>query len=50
MIELSAVGFNTDKTVAVVYMYGGDKGTSFVLEKHNGKWKVSSALTFAKEA
>jgi hypothetical protein len=45
VIELSAVGFNTDKTVAVVYMLGGDKGTSFVLEKQNGKWKVSSALT-----
>ena len=45
VIELSAVGFNTDKTVAVVYMLGGDKGTSFVLEKQNGKWKVSSSLT-----
>jgi hypothetical protein len=44
VIELSAVGFNADKTVAVVYMLGG-KGTSFVLEKQNGKWKVSSALT-----
>jgi hypothetical protein len=41
-LELSAVGFNADKTVAVVYMLGGDKGTSFVLEKQNGNWEVSS--------
>ena len=44
LIALSAVGFNADKTVAVVYMghscgmlCGG--GTFHVLEKVNGKWK-----------
>ena len=44
LIELSAVGFNVDKTVAVVYMghscgplCGG--GTFHVLEKVDGKWK-----------
>jgi len=44
LIELSAVGFNRDKTVAVVYMghscgmlCGG--GTFHVLEKKDGKWK-----------
>jgi hypothetical protein len=44
LIELSAVGFNMDKTVAVVYMghscgrlCGG--GTFHVLEKSDGKWK-----------
>jgi hypothetical protein len=43
MIELSAVGFNTDKTVAVVYMghscgmlCGG--GGFHVLQKKDGKW------------
>ena len=43
LIELSAVGFNRDKTVAVVYMghwcgllCGG--GSFHVLEKKNGKW------------
>ena len=50
-IELSAVGFNTDKTVAVVYMghqCGGPPcggGKSFVLQKHNGKWEVLSGLS-----
>jgi len=45
LIELSAVGFNVDKTVAVVYMghscgdlCGG--GTFHVLEKVHGKWKL----------
>ena len=45
LIELSAVGFNVDKTVAVVYMghscgdlCGG--GTFHVLEKVDGKWKL----------
>ena len=44
LIELSAVGFNVDKTVAVVYigrscgpLCGG--GTFHVLEKVDGKWK-----------
>ena len=44
LIELSAVGFNIDKTIAVVYMghscgalCGG--GTFHVLEKMDGKWK-----------
>jgi hypothetical protein len=44
LIELSGVGFNSDKTVAVVYMghscgplCGG--GTFHVLEKIDGKWK-----------
>jgi len=42
-IELSAVGFNTDKTVAVVYMghhCGGlcGGGGFHVLEKKDGKW------------
>jgi len=42
-IELSAVGFNKDKTVAVVYMghsCGGlcGGGTFYVLAKHDGKW------------
>jgi hypothetical protein len=43
-IEFSAVGFNADRTVAIVYMASrswGD-GKSFVLEKHHSKWKVSS--------
>jgi hypothetical protein len=45
LIELSAVGFNRDKTVAVVYMghscgmlCGG--GTFHVLEKTDGRWKA----------
>jgi tetratricopeptide (TPR) repeat protein len=50
-IELSAVGFNADKTMAVVYMAHhcttscccGD-GKSFVLQKLNGKWEVLSGL------
>lgn len=44
VIEVSAVGFNPDKTIAVVYMghscgmlCGG--GTFHVLEKIDGKWK-----------
>jgi len=44
VIEVSAVGFNPDKTIAVVYMghscgalCGG--GTFHVLEKVDGKWK-----------
>jgi hypothetical protein len=44
LIEFSAVGFNVDKTIAVVYMghfcqimCGG--GTFHVLEKRDGKWK-----------
>jgi hypothetical protein len=44
LIEFSAVGFNVDKTTAVVYMghscgmlCGG--GTFHVLEKSDGKWK-----------
>jgi hypothetical protein len=44
LIELSAVGFNGDKTIAVVYMghscgmlCGG--GTFHVLEKVEGKWQ-----------
>ena len=44
LIEFSAVGFNQDKTIAVVYMghscgdlCGG--GTFHVLEKVDGKWK-----------
>jgi hypothetical protein len=44
-IQLSAVGFNADKTVAVVYMahFCGEEcgdGKPFVLQKHDGKWKV----------
>jgi hypothetical protein len=50
-IELSAVGFNDDKTMAVVYMAHhcttscccGD-GKSFLLKKRNGKWEVLSGL------
>ena len=43
-IELSAVGFNTDKTVAVVYMghhCGGlcGSGSFQVLQKRDGKWR-----------
>jgi hypothetical protein len=43
-IELSAVGFNTDKTVAVVYMghhCGGlcGGGSFHVLQKREGKWR-----------
>ena len=44
VIQISAVGFNPDKTIAVVYMghscgalCGG--GTFHVLEKIDGKWK-----------
>ena len=44
LLEFSAVGFNPDKTIAVVYMghscgdlCGG--GTFHVLEKIDGKWK-----------
>ena len=44
LIELSAVGFNSNKTIGVVYMghscgplCGG--GTFYVLEKIEGKWK-----------
>jgi hypothetical protein len=50
-IELSAVGFNADKTMAVVYMVHVcttscccAEGNSFVLQKQNGKWKVSSSF------
>jgi hypothetical protein len=44
LIELSAVGFNSDKTVAVVYIGHGcgplcGGGTFHVLEKIDGKWK-----------
>ena len=44
LIEFSAVGFNVDKTIAVVYMGHscGDlcgSGTFHVLEKRDGKWK-----------
>ena len=45
LIELSAVGFNADKTVAVVYMGHrrpglglGGEGIFHVLQKQNGKW------------
>jgi hypothetical protein len=43
LIELSAVGFNRDKTVAVVYIGHGcgmrcGGGTFHVLEKKDGKW------------
>jgi hypothetical protein len=48
-LELSAVGFNANKTLAVVYMANFcttscccAEWNSFVLEKQNGKWKVSS--------
>ena len=41
-IGLSAVGFNTDKTIAVVYMEhtvgGGGGGGFHVLRKKDGKW------------
>jgi hypothetical protein len=46
-IELSAVGFNADRTMAIVYMtshYSGE-GKSFFLQKHNGKWEVLSGLS-----
>jgi hypothetical protein len=50
-IELSAVGFNANKTTAVVYMVnvcttedGCAEGQSFVLQKQNGKWKVVTWL------
>jgi hypothetical protein len=50
-IELSAVGFNDDKTMAVVYMShvcstgdGCAGGKSFLLQKHNGKWEVLSGV------
>jgi tetratricopeptide (TPR) repeat protein len=43
-IELSAVGFNADRTMAVVYMAALDFGKSFVLQKHNGKWEVLSGF------
>jgi hypothetical protein len=50
-LELSAVGFNADKTQAVVYMEHfctADcccaDGRSFVLQKQNGKWEVLSGL------
>jgi hypothetical protein len=45
-IELSPVGFNADRTMAVVYMGhyctsdGCGGGKSYVLQKHFGKWKV----------
>lgn len=44
LIELSAVGFNVDKTVAVVYMGHGcgdlcGGGSFHVLEKVDGTWK-----------
>jgi hypothetical protein len=43
-IELSAIGFNADKTVAVVYMghlCGGlcGGGQFHVLQKKDGKWE-----------
>ncbi|HVP40254.1 MAG TPA: hypothetical protein VMS93_13835, partial [Candidatus Saccharimonadales bacterium] len=43
-IELSAVGFNPDKTVAVVYMashfgWPGGQGSFHVLQKRDGKWQ-----------
>jgi hypothetical protein len=48
-LELSGVGFNADKTVAVVYMDHVctsqcccAEGNCYVLQKQNGKWKVSS--------
>jgi hypothetical protein len=48
-LELSAVGFNADKSLAVVYMSHVcttqcccAEGTSYVLQKQNGKWQVSS--------
>jgi len=46
-IQLSAVGFNADKTLAVVYMahFCGEAcadGKPFVLRKENGKWKILS--------
>jgi hypothetical protein len=50
-IELSAVGFNADKTIALVYMAhycsasdGCADGKSFLLQKHNGKWEVLSGI------
>jgi tetratricopeptide (TPR) repeat protein len=50
-IGLSAVGFNADKTMAVVYMShvcstgdGCADGKSFLLQKHNGKWEVLSGV------
>jgi hypothetical protein len=50
-IELSAVGFNADRTMAVVYMAhycavscGGAGGKSFLLQKHNGKWEVLTGV------
>jgi hypothetical protein len=46
-IELSAVGFNDDRTIAIVYMtsnYSGE-GKSFLLQKHNGKWEVLSGIS-----
>jgi hypothetical protein len=45
-IELSPVGFNADRTMAVVYMGhyctsdGCGDGKSYLLQKHFGKWKV----------
>jgi hypothetical protein len=48
-LELSAVGFNANKTLAVVYMASFcttqcccAEGNSYVLQKQNGKWQVSS--------
>jgi hypothetical protein len=43
-IELSAVGFNADKTLAVVYMghhchYLCGGGTQHMLEKVDGQWQ-----------
>jgi hypothetical protein len=43
-IEMSAVGFNADKTVAVVYMgyhchYLCGGGTFYILQKKDGKWE-----------
>src|SRR5580693_1295438 len=50
-IELSAVGFNADRTMAVVYMAHHctstcccADGKSFLLQKHNGKWEVLSGV------
>jgi tetratricopeptide (TPR) repeat protein len=43
-IELSAVGFNADRTMAVVYMASHD-GKSFLLQKRNGKWEVLGGLS-----
>ena len=44
IVEFSAVGFNVDKTIAVVYMGHMcgplcGRGAFYVMEKRNGKWK-----------